>query len=161
MDLVLRRLTWHWTNGFGFDFRSDARESSILPLLSIHIALVCFLSSSWHLGLLFGQLWSAAHWAAVIWCFFGRLCAATSASVALCGWQAATRQVAQDQALALGGGLKQTFRRPGWPFIPRFCLYTLAKLQHCDNETFCIRRKIGTFWVFQFPSRRKLYKSTP
>ena len=32
--------------------------------------------------------------------------------------QAATRQVAQDQALALGGGLKQTFRRPGWPFIP-------------------------------------------
>ena len=64
MDLVSRRLTWHWTNGFGFDFRSDARESSILPLLSI--VPYCF-------GLLFvEQLASgSAFWAALICCSLG------------------------------------------------------------------------------------------
>ena len=55
MDLVLRRLTWHWTNGFGFDFRSDALER-----------VPSFLSSPSIL------LWSAFCRAAGIWvCFLG------------------------------------------------------------------------------------------
>ena len=55
MDLVLRRLTWHWTNGFGFDFRSDVLERA-----------PSFLSSPSIL------LWSAFCRAAGIWdCFLG------------------------------------------------------------------------------------------